>query len=152
MNVLMSYGPTASHFYLWNQTRGWMVDKTPAPGGAASALTPLLNNYSTLGGYGSGSGGKEMHLGYFGYSNIYTDFSQAANRDKFFDPVTGFAQELDESGWTEWGGVQPYVWSPDGNLTSHLGSHPAWSLYGSAHALGTAPITLNEIVRQNVPT
>ena len=53
--------------------------------------------------------------------NYYTDFSIEANRRKFVS-ADGWLVEPDESTWTQWGGTQPFVWAPDGNLNANLGS------------------------------
>ena len=150
INFALSFSPTFNRLYVWSQMRGWMRSSSPPAGGAAAAYTILHANYATLGGYGSGATGVPFMLSHFGYSTVATDFDIAFNRDLFFDPVTGFAKQLDETTWAEWGGVQPLMWSPDGDVANHIGSDPQWVPYGSAQAVSS--IRANDIFVPVNPT
>lgn len=67
---------------------------------------------------GSQNGGTNKMLGNIGFIG-YRETS-GLTYSGFFD-TDGLPQEIDESGWTEWG-AQPLFWNPHGQLTYNLGS------------------------------
>lgn len=68
-------------------------------------------------------------IGYFGHREAYL-----TNPTDFYHPTNGL-QELDESGWTEWG-AQPLFWNQYGQMTDNKGS--AGNMVGNGSISGPA--------------
>jgi len=62
--------------------------------------------------------------GYFGYRNAYL-----TNPTDWYHPTNGL-QEIDESGWTEWGS-QPEFWEAQGEMDAQEGSEGNMSVTGT---------------------
>lgn len=67
---------------------------------------------------GSGNVGNNKFTGQIGYCGIR--MASLSNPTDFHDPSNGL-QELDESGWTEWG-AQPLFWNQYGTMSANVGS------------------------------
>lgn len=116
--IFFSYDATAGTAILY--VNGLDADDT---GYSARLLTTGTLHNSTASGthsyaYGADSGGIKWidgKSGYFGYSETYR-----TNPTDFYHPTNGL-QELDESGWTEWG-AQPLYWNQFGTMDDNKGS------------------------------
>ena len=111
--LFFSYNGTtgAATFYIDGVTAddtGWgsrILTTGTAPTSSATALVGGLTTSQWVAG----------DIGYFGYRDVYL-----TNPTDFYHPINGL-QELDESGWTEWG-AQPLFWNQYGTMTANAGS------------------------------
>lgn len=79
------------------------------------ATLPTTTGVTGVGADNGGTGKVTGDVGYFGASNTYL-----TNTQDFYHATNGL-QELDESGWTEWG-AQPLFWHAEGTMTANAGS------------------------------
>lgn len=122
-DVRLDDGADHTVFFAYDGTAGTVqlyVDGVDAEDGTAAdrvLTTGTLNTGAFTFRIGNNLNGFYFggQIGYFGYSNSYL-----TNPTDFHHPTNGL-QELDESGWTEWG-AQPLYWNQYGQMTDNRGS------------------------------
>ena len=80
-----------------------------------ATLGTTAGSAATIGAFPGGLYNYGGSLGYIGYRDAYL-----TNPTDFYHPTNGL-QELDESGWTEWGS-QPLFWNQHGLMSDNKGS------------------------------
>jgi hypothetical protein len=119
-------GQVHTLFYSFDGDAGtavYRIDENDADDIAnADRIAPTIGTLGTgatsqmgLGASNTGTKFVNGELGYFGYGEVYL-----TNYTDFIDP-NGYPKELDETGWTEWGG-QPLFWNDAGDMEANLGS------------------------------
>ena len=66
-----------------------------------------------------GNGNAPTFVGFYAETNAHLNIENAAVRDAIFDPDTGFVKPLDTTTWSELGGVQPAVFTDNGDVVSN---------------------------------
>ena len=93
---------------------------------ATTGTLPTTSGVTIIGANDAGTGDfVDGEIGYGGYSETYL-----TNPTDFYHPTNGL-QEIDESGWTEWG-AQPIDWNPEGDWeTTNAGSGGVFAKNGT---------------------
>lgn len=110
----------ANDFFIWytaNGFAGWR--KVVGSGNNNASLTFLQTSSAcAIGGWGTANS-HEVQLRHVIMTNQNLDFNDVAVRNSLFINGGVFPKALDTSGWSELGGVQPWIYSPDGDLAGN---------------------------------